>query len=99
MAPSFGGNKSRCYCLEELPKRGDKLMWRFPDSEYFKHFVYDDFPAGRKVREIEASVNFMYPIYVDEVRAAKIDAKGVCRRQLCLRPRTDALDQLLERDL
>ena len=67
--------KHICLCVEELPKRGDTLMWRFPHSEYYKHFVYDDFPAGRKVRGTEESVDFMEPIYGDEVRTAKIDTK------------------------
>ena len=50
-------------------------MWRFPHSEYYKHFVYADFPGGRKVRQTEAYVDFTDPIVVDEVRTAKIDSK------------------------
>ena len=67
--------KHMCRCVEVLPKRGDTLMWRFPHSEYYKHFVYADFPGGRKVRQTEAYVDFTDPIVVDEVRTAIIDSK------------------------
>ena len=76
MAPkSTRKTKSQRYSLLELPEPGECLLFRFPSSLTFKHFVYDDFPEGRKIRADEAFVDFASPIYVEEVRTGEIMGK------------------------
>ena len=67
-------NKQR-YVPLELPVEGDALLFRYPNSVTFKHFVYDDFPHGRKIRANEDFVDFGSPIYVESVRTGLIRQK------------------------
>ena len=67
--------KSQRFTLLQLPEQGDRLLFRFPDSSTFNHFVYDDFPQGRNNRAEEAFVDFARPIFVEEVRIHEIRGK------------------------
>ena len=72
--------------MVELPEHGDCLLFRFPSRPTFKHFVYDDFPSGRKVRADEAFVDFAEAIYVEEVRTAEIRGKMYVAESFVLSP-------------
>ena len=47
--------KKQRYVPLELPVEGDALLFRYPNSVTFKHFVYDDFPQGRKSEAMKIS--------------------------------------------
>ena len=54
--------KKQRYVPLELLVEGDALLFRYPNSVTFKHFVYDD-------------VDFASPIYVESVRTGLIVEK------------------------
>ena len=65
-----GWNAGRAPVRRSLPFVGDWLTFNYPYGKKFKHFFYDSFPAGRKVRPAEAFVDLHGMICVEEVREA-----------------------------
>ena len=53
-----------------VPFVGEWLKFNYPYGIGFKHFFYDCFPAGRKVRPAVALVDLHASIQVEEVREA-----------------------------